>query len=216
MANSKAIAQSIGALCEAFGRAPSKETFKVYELALKDVPDDKLALATTAVLQSASREFMPPPGQLRALAFTSGRGVEAACYDAWLVFEGAVQRFGSRKSVNFKDGLINAAVRMLGGWVSCCAREGEAFDVWLRKDFIATYGRLMTTGCHEEQANYLIGENEAQNAGWVGRTLANGKIFELPAPEEVGCAYEPAMLAPPVQQALPRGKDIPRLEVRRP
>src|SRR5690606_10980504 len=101
-------------------------------IALSDMEDSQLDQAGTTALRQ-NRQFMPSPGELREMAALGGVSLEVRTDTAWLEFDRAVSSYGADYSVSFQDGLINAAVRSLGGWVWCCTREGDAYHVWLRK-----------------------------------------------------------------------------------
>lgn len=216
MASVKKIATVVAMLCEAFNRKPTTATFKAYEVGLSDVSDEQLNTAANAVLADTA-EFMPTPGQLRALALTRGVGYESRADAAWMLLCKAIQKFGGGRSVNFRDGVVNAVVRFLGGWEFVCQRPIEEFEKWTKRDFLAAYTRFMQYGCPPQTTGYLIGSNEKANAGWIGREYGSGgKPYELPAPEDVGCDYEPLVLSAPKQQPVlnqwPR--DVPRLELK--
>ena len=112
MASKETIADIVTVLAEAFGRQSSKTMIAAYAMALDDLSDEQVLAAGRSLLRS-TREFMPTPGQMREVAVTGGAGAEARCDAAWLVFDKAVRMLGADKSVNFRDGLINATVRLL-------------------------------------------------------------------------------------------------------
>ena len=216
MASREKVGVVVGMLCEAFNRKPSVPMIEAYYIGIGDLSDEAIDAAGTAVLRG-DYKFMPTPGELRGLASTNGAGVEARCDAAWMVFNRAIDAHGGARSVNFRDALINATVRLLGGWERCCTLPKEEFEKWYRKDFFATYTRLMASGCPQEASGYLIGECERQNGGWVGQEYGKGgKPYELPAPEDVASPYEPALLSPPAaQQITKRSAGIPVIEFKR-
>lgn len=217
MVNKQKIAAIVGMLCEAFNRKPSAATFLAYEIGLDGIADEQLDRAANAVL-SGGAEFMPTPGQLRALAVTSGLGIEAQADRAWVVLCKAIDKFGSGRSVNFRDALINATVRFMGGWVFICQRPVEEFEKWTKKDFIAAYSRFMQSGPPAELTGYLIGSCEQANVPWIGREYGSGyKPFELSAPEDIGCDYEPLVISAAGQKPAlnQRPADMPQLQLRK-
>lgn len=216
MASKETIADIVTVLAEAFGRQSSKTMIAAYAMALDDLSDEQVLAAGRSLLRS-TREFMPTPGQMREVAVTGGAGAEARCDAAWLVFDKAVRMLGADKSVNFRDGLINATVRLLGGWQRVCALEGENFDKWLRKDFAAKYAGLLAQPPAADVSGYLPGNLERQNGHWIGKEYGSGgKRYELPAPEEVGCSYQPLMLSAPGQTSAlnHRRETVPQLELK--
>lgn len=217
MANKQKIAATVGMLCEAFNRKPSAATFMAYEIGLDGITDEQLDRAVHSVL-SGGDEFMPTPGQLRALSVTGGLGVDAYADRAWALLCRAIDKFGSARSVNFRDALINATVRFMGGWEFICQRPVEEFEKWTKKDFREAYTRFMQHGCPAELTSYLIGNNEKANVPWIGREYGSGgKPFELPAPEEVSGDYESLLISAAGQQPAlnHRPSNIPQLQLRK-
>lgn len=215
MASREKVGLVVAMLAEAFARPTSPALFEAYHVALGDLPDRALDVAGTAVLRASGR-FMPTPGELRALALTAGRGIEAQVDEAWHTVCTAIDRWGGGRSVNFRDALINATVRYLGGWEYVCRRPVEEFEKWFKRDFIATYTRFLQVGCPAKATGYLVGEVERANAGWIGRTYGRGQRFELPAPAEVAAPYVPQIESRPVaEQIARRPADVPRLELQR-
>jgi hypothetical protein len=217
MASREKVGVVVGMLCEAFGRKATVPMIEAYYLALSDLRDEQVDAAGLAALRSPDTAFMPTPGQLRAAAATDGVGMDARCEEAWLTLNRAIDKHGAGRSVNFRDGLINATVRLLGGWERCCRLPREEFDKWFRKDFIATYARLMIHGCPVDSVGYLAGECERMNGPWIGQEYGKGgKPYELPAPEDIESPYEPALLsAPGAQQLTRRPAEVPTIEFKR-
>ncbi len=190
----------IGALAETFQKSPSEATFLGYEMALDDLPIERIEIAVRKAMRSC--KFMPLGVELRELAG------ELSTTDrprlAWDEFERAVVSVGGYKSPDFADPLINAVVRHLGGWVRCCDMPAEEFDVWLKKEFLAAYASYMRATPSPEACGPLVGISEAHN-----RIVAPshpvplvGIGTDLPALPNVG-------KAPP---RINRGGDAPRVE----
>lgn len=192
---------------------------EAYRIGLAGLSPSQINAATRAVLTSPSFKFMPKPGELRMLAVTYGRGVESQIDAAWLLLSRAIQRHGSSSSVNFRDGLINATVRILGGWSRCCELPTEEFEKWYRRDFSATYSRLLLSGASPDVCGYLRGENERHNSQWVGRTDwgKGDTAYALPAPEEIGCEYEPLLISATGQSPAlnHRPTALPQIEMKK-
>lgn len=215
------IVNAVAMLCEAFNRKPTDATFAAYEIGLNGIGEDGVERAVAVALQKC--KFMPAPAELRELAGTGGGSFDSMAERAWQQFTDAVRRLGPDKSVNFKDGVINAVIRHHGGWQRVCDLPREEFDKWLRRDFIATYVRLCRDGCPEELRRYHAGHYEIENTPWIGRTMPNGQVYklgmfgsEVVAVEPKG--YQPALPAPEPQQRLAGpaasqfGLDIKRIE----
>lgn len=163
MATDEKVVAVVGLLCESFARKPTSATFLAYTIGLDGVSDAALDAAATRVLRSPG-QFMPSPGQLRQLALTGGVTFEARADMAWLEFDAAVGKFGGDYSVTFEDGIINATARMLGGWVQCCEKVGDAYFVWLQKQFKETYIRMcQSPDVAAELRRPLVGRLEVAN-----------------------------------------------------
>jgi hypothetical protein len=197
------IAQAVAALCEAFNRKPTTATYGAYEIGLAGLTAEQVERAAALALQRC--KFMPVPAELRELAVGAGQSFDAMAEHAFLTLSETVRRKSDMDSVCFADGLINATVRILGGWEALYGETmtTERFDVWFRKDFLACYARLAKSGASPELCGYLVGGAERENAHWDGREMAHGVVYTLErfAPvQEVGSPYTPALAAPPVTQ----------------
>lgn len=192
MASREQIAIVVGMIAEAFDRRLSDAMLEAYLLGLADVTNAQLTQAATAALRSPV-PFMPKPGELRALALTDGVGLEACADRAWLRFLEARSRVGASRGVNFCDALINGTVRLLGGWCQACWRPTEELHVWFRKDFYATYARLMTAPPPANQCLPMLGEQA-------------GIVF-------VPCDYVPILESP--RELAARPANLPRIEMKK-
>jgi hypothetical protein len=179
MASKKRIVDTVAMLAEAQPRKCTPATFEAYARALADLTDAQVDLAGTAALRQTS-EFMPSPGQLRALGLTGGIGLDNATDRAWLIFTKAIAVINCGRGPNFKDALINATVRLLGGWCYARQRKDSDFQVWYRKEFYETYKRLMGALPPIDQCRALSGEK--------------------PGIVEVPCRYEPLLASKPVAE----------------
>jgi hypothetical protein len=173
MATKTKIAATVGMLAEAFGRKLTAAQLKAYEIGLDGVDDDELNRATVVALQQ-NRQHPPSPGELRAIATgTSTSDSEHRALMAWVEFDKATMKYGGDYSVSFEDGLINATVRICGGWVWCCERQGDDYSVWLKKAFMDTYKGLIGREVATELRMGFTGRIAMANAG-IPRD-ANGK-----------------------------------------
>lgn len=183
------ITAAVATLCEAFNRKPTPATFAAYEIGLKGLSEEQVELATAQALSKC--KFMPVPAELRELAGTGGDSYESMAERAFHVLDKAVTSLGADRSVNFHDGAINAAVRLLGGWQKCCDQPREEFEKWYRKDFIRTYIGVCRNGASEDLRRYHGGRIEQHNDVWVGRKLRSG------------ITYQPGMFGSGVEAVLP-------------
>jgi len=204
---SQRITAAVAALCEAFNRQPTPATFAAYEIGLKGLSEEQVERATAMAL--AKCKFMPVPAELRELAGTGGESYDSMAERAFHVLDKAVSQLGGDRSVNFHDGGINAAVRLLGGWQKCCDQPREEFEKWYRKDFLKTYVSICRGGASEELRRYHGGRIEQQNQQWVGRTLPSGITYQPgmfgSGIEAVTVDYVPALPAPAPTKRLSDG-----------
>lgn len=222
MASKRKIAASVGVLCEAFNRKPTKATFMAYEIGLEGVSDELLDAATSAAL-GQSREFMPNPGQLRELAVTGGIGYETRAERAWIELDRAIGQHGADSSVSFDDGLINAAVRLLGDWQFVCSRSGEDYAVWLKRQFMETYQRLCVAGAAPELRQRLIGNLESENFrtfGAEGMTKYQAANPNANTGQTIAVGTKQPVLLPPSEAPKPkriykRPSTLPMIEVKK-
>jgi len=175
----------IGALAETFRQSTTEATFLGYEMALDDLPIERIEVAVRKAMRSC--KFMPSGSELRELAG------ELSTTDrprmAWDEFERAVVQVGAYKSPDFADPLINATVRHLGGWIRCCEMPAEEFDKWLRKDFEAAYAAYMRHLPGDEACAPLVGISESHNRTFapthpVPRVGIGTKLPALPGVRE--------------------------------
>lgn len=194
---------AVGALAEMFGRRLTDAALDMYVAALEGIPAE--AIERAAQEMASTGDAFPPPARLREAA-GDARPADRATL-AFAALERAIGEVGYYKSPNFDDPLINATVRMLGGWERVCEMPGEEFDKWYRKEFERTYQTLSRTGVGDEAAAPLVGFHERTNL--VGghevrsrETVATGlpwageQVKQLPAPKR-------------------RPADLPRLEFKR-
>ena len=200
----------VGMLCEAFRRKASDLTFEAYHLVLRDVTDEQLVAAGRKALLGTG-EWMPTAGQLRELALLGGESAESRAAAAYDEFDAAVARYGADKSVSFADGLINATVRALGGWIWCCGREGEAYHTWQRREFLAIYTGLLRNGAGGADTRGFLGRLAMANG--ADPNLAAGKNCYLG--QEILIPTRHSVIAGPTERKRISGRNgIPALELK--
>ena len=154
------IAEAVQILAESFLKPVTPLTIRAYDVGTSDLPIEAVESAVMEAIKS--RKFFPTVSELREMA-----GVvtpDARAVKAWLVAKTAVPVWGSYRSVDFDDPLVNATVRALGGWVEFCGTPaGEKTDTWLRKNFEATYKALMSSGVAADDVRPLRGLCAVQN-----------------------------------------------------
>jgi hypothetical protein len=207
------ITACVAALCEAFNRKPTPATFVAYDLGLEGIPVEAVESACCAAFRNPGA-YMPTPGELRELCGETKSADRAIL--AFAALERAVSEVGYYKSPDFDDPLINATVRMLGGWERVCEMGAEEFDKWYRKEFEKTYTALMRTGVDGEataplvgcfeKTNRVLGYTQGEVKALVGHDnttkVATGLPWAGQQPKRLGSAGGPGA--------------IPRIEFKRP
>jgi hypothetical protein len=198
MTDDEKFAMAITALAESYRQKVTPGLFHGYRMGLAGLSAADIERACALALQKC--KFMPVPAELRELAGTGGESYDSMAERAFHVLDKAVSQLGGDRSVNFHDGAINAAVRLLGGWQKCCDQPREEFEKWYRKDFLKTYVNICRNGAGEEMRRYLGGRIEKENAKWIGRKLRSGLTYEPgmfgSGVEAVIVDYVPALPAP--------------------
>lgn len=155
----------ITALAATFGREADEPMFEGFLLGLDDLPIE----AIEAGVRRAMREskFWPTVAVLRELS-----GVmtpEQRANIAWSAVCEAIRRVGYYRSPEFDDPLVTAAIHSVfpAGWMALCdaaADGGKDWDAHTRREFIASYVRLMNGGATKLLVRPLIGFYERENA----------------------------------------------------
>lgn len=205
MNDKQRIAIAVTALAEAFRQKTTDAMLLGYQWGLDGLPIAEIERACALALQRC--KFMPVPSELRELCGSAGGSFDTMAEQAWVTFVDAVRRLGPEKTVNFRDGLVNATIRAHGGWQRCCGLPRSEFDKWLRKEFIATYVRLCRDGASEEARAYHPGDFEIENAQWIGKMMPGGRVYKLgmfgsEVVEIEAKGYTPLLPSPPAQQRL--------------
>ncbi len=167
--------RAIATLFEAFQRSPTELALAAYDAGLLGVPPDAAERACLLAVQRC--RFLPVPAELREIALTNGTSYETLAAQAFVVLQRAT-RLGEDRSVNFRDGAINATVRRLGGWRRVCLLDAAEFDKWYKRDFVAAYIRVIREGCSPDELAYLPGQLELKNAHLVGTALPGGGTYD--------------------------------------
>lgn len=150
----------ISALAAVMSREVDEALLAGYEIGLDGMTIDAVEVAVMRALRES--KFMPSPTELRALA-----GDVPAADKAVLAFNAldrAVSDVGVYRSPDFDDPLINAVVRILGGWEYVCNLSLEEFNKWFRKDFLKTYEAVCRSGVDGDMTAPLVGIHERNNA----------------------------------------------------
>lgn len=155
---------------EAFRQKISDTTLKVYEMGLEGLSSEQIMDVASKAIQQC--KFMPTIAELRELA---GDDKKTQSMLAWASFERAMP-LGPYRHVNFRDKLINATVRAIGGWVHAFDRCNSPHETkWYRKEFIDTYERFAASGASDEMCEPLTGISESTVSG--GKMVAPKAIM---------------------------------------
>ena len=162
-------------------RIPQEDgTIAMWMDALNDLTYEQIELAIRRYNKD-STDF-PRPAALRKYAVTGNvLSDDERARLAWSVVFGAISRVGGYESVNFSDKLINASLRLLGGWVRLCELPTEELK-WKEKDFVQTYKAIAKSGLGDP--GYLPGITETTNSR-DGYDPPKIKLIESGMPEHV-------------------------------
>ena len=165
---------AISAMLEAFGQEATKPRLLGYWFGLSDLDIQDVNRAVVASLKESKR--LPSPAELRELAGVANP--EGRAIAAWGdVLDGIP--CGPYKHVDFGDGIINASIRLLGGWPTFVERfSGAENEKWARIDFLRVYQSLARGGVDGEVCKPLAGLAEVQ--------VRNGRI-EKYRPVRIEC-----------------------------
>lgn len=192
-------------LGETYRQTVTEATIQAYEIGLEGLSDETIVAAGKRAIQEL--KFMPTPAELRDLA---GAGTKNRAIVAW----GDVQRaipHGSYRHVDFQDSIINATIRILGGWPALFERIGSADDEkWYRTEFVRIYETLSYSGVDGDTCRPLPGRSEV--------AVENGVVCE-PTPLRVKCddvrqAAVGSLVRKPV--SIGRVAGVPRVEFQKP
>ncbi|KKN29886.1 hypothetical protein LCGC14_0839640 [marine sediment metagenome] len=150
----------IAALAATFRQEATQAVYLGYWMGLRDLALEDVKRAAIRAMRTS--KFMPAVAELRELA---GEMLpEHRAVKAWAAFKEGLRQHGYYQSVSFDDGLINATVRNLGGWMPLLERlDSEEDEKWIRKDFEWVYKAFAISGIGHEQTRPLIGYCDAEN-----------------------------------------------------
>lgn len=155
------IAAIVTLIGESYRQTITKQTIAAYELGLNDLTIEIIEQAARRAMREC--KFMPTVFELRTLAGVLPPQQRATM--AWASVKRAVHEVGEYKSIDFDDPVINAVIRVMGGWVNVVGIEsGEKFDVWARKQFEETYVKMADSPLGEDMTRPLPGICDTDNA----------------------------------------------------
>lgn len=140
-------------------------SMEVYLAGLGDIPDEALKAAVISCIRS--NKFLPTVAEIRSQVV--GTSSERAL-NGWLAVLKAT-RFGRYRWINFSDPIVNAAVRVMGGWPGLLDRMNTPEnEKWVKHEFIKTYETFLGSGVSGEVCKPLEGLSEASiKDGEIGK-----------------------------------------------
>lgn len=188
--------KAIGAMLEAFGQEGTQARLYGYWIGLMEYHIGDVENAVASVLKACVDRWPPPPAKLGEII--RGGSEEQRAIQAWADVQRAMPQ-GRYRHVDFRDVVINAAIRSLGGWPAlfdrCNSAEGEK---WYRIEFMKAYAAHTNGGPSAEAYAPLPGMSEAE--------VVEGRVSR-PRPRRIGCDDSRARLCEHVR---------PRIEQRKP
>lgn len=162
-----------GALCEVYGRQPSKTLTDIYYDVVKDAFDGRTwGRAVRQVLASRQYTNLPMPAEL--LATVQARPEDQSLL-AWTAVDRALDDHGTYESVLFTDPLVTWTIkRQWGSWPKLCAEMQERH--WIAQRFRECYEAGVRRGV-DGDPEHLPGEYEIHNAAG-GYRIAPPKVVE--------------------------------------
>jgi hypothetical protein len=170
MQDRTAFIQAISGLAEVFNAEMSEMKLAIYEEALSRFTDEQVQAAINYA--AGTMRFFPKPVEL--IEAIEGSKEEQATL-AWESLLNAITHEGAYRTIDFEDGRISKAVRMLGGWQEICMTPTKKLQ-WLCKDFIAVYKALPA----DTERELMIGIHEFEN-------FKRGFLEHIPKPVTIPC-----------------------------
>jgi hypothetical protein len=148
--------KSLAALFLNFNEPLTTERIHIYWLALNDLPIEMIEESVLDAIRGET-DFLPKPAKLREFA---GVGGDAAVFRAFATAQAALP-IGQWKTVCFRDRVINATIRNLGGWPDFIARFNSVDGAkWVRHEFCKAYTGLSHGKLSDEATKPLAGNSD--------------------------------------------------------
>jgi len=129
------------------------------------ITDEELMSGVKTIIRS--RKYTNFPKYAELIEAIRGNPDDVAIV-ALKELEDAMSTHGAYKSVIFKDKIIMACVRGMGGWQAVCQISSDEWK-FQKQEFMKLY-RAYTRGGKYPQVDYLVGWNEHKNRidGYIG------------------------------------------------
>ena len=154
------LATALAPMVTLIGKPMTREQIQAWHLMLDDLDVATVRRGVISTMRDYQYAGFPPVGVVRKNCGATIGNITSQdrATIAWATVKAAVATHGGFATVAFDDPITTATIKALGGWVRVCDTEaGEAFDVWLKKDFEKTYSALMVAGVNAEQTQPLAG-----------------------------------------------------------
>ena len=178
-------------LAENYGREYSQALQKAWEAKLSQYPFKQVEDAIYEYM--ATKKFPPKLADIVEILerphALDKETAEAMAEQAWAEVLSYMATIGAYESVKFRDPIINAVIKQLGGWVNLCQKTYPELETNTKWDFKKMYIAYALSGICPE-VNYLPGINELVNeqAGYhevikppklIGRKRVNIQLVNL-------------------------------------
>ena len=145
-------------LCETYNKEANKALMNAYFMVLQDLTIQEFQTAVKSVL--ATRKFTNLPMPADILEIVNGNPDDVALI-ALKELEDAMSIHGAYRSVIFKNKVIMACVRGMGGWQAICQMPSDEWK-FQKQEFLKLYRAYHRNGKYPE-VDYLVGKSEHQN-----------------------------------------------------
>ena len=151
-------AETFTLLCATYNKEASKALMSAYFMVLEDLTISEFQTAVKSVL--ATRKFANLPMPADILEIVNGNPDDVALI-ALKELEDAMSIHGAYKSVIFKNKVIMACVRGMGGWQAICQMPSDEWK-FQKQEFLKLYRAYHRNGKYPE-VDYLVGLSEHKN-----------------------------------------------------
>ncbi|MCD6449880.1 MAG: hypothetical protein J7L34_05165 [Thermotogaceae bacterium] len=160
----KQFGQLMVLLAENYNREYSQALQKAWEYKLRQYPYKQVEKAILEYI--ATKKFPPKLADIVELlekpCAINKETAEALAEQAWAEVLSYMATVGAYESVKFRDPIVNAVIKQLGGWITLCQKTYSELETNTKWDFKKLYIAYAISGSCPE-VNYLPGINELTN-----------------------------------------------------
>ena len=107
---------------------------------------------------------------------------ETRALAAWACVLKAIKTIGHRRSFEFDDPIVNAAVREVGNdWITFCGMMHQDSEPFVAKKFQEAYVSLCKCGTHADRTTRFIGPDE-RNAPELWASMNKSQVVKVGLP----------------------------------